>query len=136
MRLLDTNVLSELVRVRPNPAVVARVRQRHSHQVFASVITRYELRYGASLREDAESFWARLQRSIIPLVTWLPVTPAIAERGGAVAAALRRAGRVCGDLDPLLAATALEHDLILVTRNVKHFEHVPQLNLENWFTEA
>ena len=136
MRLLDTDVLSELVRARPNPAVVAQLRQWHSPELFASVITRYELRYGASLREDAESFWARLQRSIIPVVSWLPVTQAIAERGGAIAAALRRAGRACGDLDPLLAATALEHDLILVTRNVKHFEHVPQLNLENWFTEA
>lgn len=134
--LLDTNVLSELVRAQPNPAVVAQLRKRHSHEVFASVITRYELRYGASLRADAEVFWARLQRSIIPVVTWLPVTQAIAERGGVIAAALRRAGRVCGDLDPLLAATALEHELILVTRNVKHFKHVPQLTLENWFAET
>lgn len=129
-------MLSELVRARPDPAVVAQLRQRHSRELFASVITRYELRYGPSLREDGDAFWARLQRSIIPVATWLPVTQAIAERGGAIAAALRRAGRVCGDLDPLLAATALEHDPTLVTRNVKHFEHVPQLAIENWFKEA
>ncbi|MBN8713005.1 MAG: type II toxin-antitoxin system VapC family toxin [Xanthomonadales bacterium] len=136
MRLLDTNVLSELVRARPDPVVVGQLRQHHSRELFASVITRYELRYGASLRQDAEAFWARLQHSIMPVVTWLPVTQAIAERGGVIAAALRRAGRTCGDLDPLLAATALEHDLTLVTRNVKHFEQVPQLSIENWFKET
>ncbi len=45
-------------------------------------------------------------------------------------------GAEYGDLDPLLAATALEHGLILVTRNVHHFEHVPQLIVENWFVNA
>lgn len=131
------NQCAERTRLRrPDSAVVARLRHRHSRGLFTSVITRYELRYGASLRGDAEAFWARLRRSIIPVVTWLPITQAIAERGGAITAALRRTGRVCGDLEPLLATTALEHDLILVTRNVKHFERVPQLTIENWFKEA
>jgi predicted nucleic acid-binding protein len=134
MRLLDTNILSEIVRVAPNPGVVAELSKRHSRLVFASAVTRYELRYGAGLRPNAQHFWARLSRQILPLVTWLAVTPTIAERGGAIRASLRRQGRECGALDPLLAATALEYGLILVTRNVRHFAPVPRLKVENWFS--
>lgn len=42
---------------------------------------------------------------------------------------LRRAGRIMGDLDNLIAATAIRHDLTLITRNVRHFERVPALRL-------
>ncbi len=136
MRLLDTNILSEIVRAAPNAGVVAELRKWHSRDIFASAVSRYELRYGAGLRQDAARFWSRLKRDILPVVTWLPITQEIAERGGVIAAGLRRKGRECGDLDPLLAATALEHGLILVTRNVRHFEPVPKLIVENWFAEA
>lgn len=134
MRLLDTNVLSQIVRSTPNPGVVAGLRKCSTDTIFASAITRYELRYGASLRDDAEWFWARLETDILPIVTWLPASQAIAERGAVIAAELRRRGRPCGDFDPLLAATAIEHSLTLVTRNTKHFEAVPGIALENWFT--
>lgn len=136
MRLLDTNVLSQLARPRPDPGVIAELRRWRSDTVFASAVTRYELRYGAALRDDAARFWARLEAEILPLVTWLPVSQAIAERGAVIAADLRHRGRPCGDFDPLLAATALEHGLTLVTRNTRHFEAVPGIALENWFTAS
>ena len=133
MRLLDTNVLSQLVRPRPDPGVIDALRQYRSDTVFASVITRYELRYGAALRHDAQPFWMRVEAEILPLVTWLPLSQGVAERGAVIAAELRRRGRSCGDFDPLIAATALEHGLVLVTRNTRHFETVPGIALENWF---
>ena len=133
MRLLDTNVLSEIVRATPNAAVAAQLKKRRSKEIFASAVSRYELRYGAALRKDADRLWSLLQREVLPVATWLPVTQEVAELGGEISADLRRKGRACGDLDPLLAATALVHDLILVTRNVRHFESVQGLALENWF---
>lgn len=136
MHLLDTNVLSETIRALPNARVAAELRKYHRASVFASAVTRYELRYGASLRNDAARFWSRLEREVLPLVTWLPITQQVAQRGGRIGAGLRRKGRPCGDLDPLLAATALTHGLVLVTRNVRHFEHVPGLAIENWFEDA
>jgi predicted nucleic acid-binding protein len=136
MRLLDTNVLSQLTQPRPDSGVIEGLRARHSDTVFASAVTRYELRYGAALRYDAARFWARIQTEILPVVTWLPVSQPIAERGAMIAADLRRQGRPCGDFDPLLAATALEHGLALVTRNTRHFEAVPGITLENWFTQS
>ncbi|MDZ7748993.1 MAG: type II toxin-antitoxin system VapC family toxin [Halofilum sp. (in: g-proteobacteria)] len=136
MRLLDTNVLSQLTRPRPDPGVIAELGRWHSDTVFASAVTRYELRYGAALRDDAAQFWTRLESEILPVVTWLPVSQEIAERGAVIAVDLRRRGRPCGDFDPLLAATALEHGLTLVTRNTRHFEAVPGIALENWFTAS
>lgn len=137
MYLLDTNVLSEIVRPAPDVRVTAALGKRRTKDLYGSVVTRYELRYGASLRQDAERFWARLQRAILPVVAdWLPVTAEIAERGGEISAELRRKGREAGDVDPLLAATAMVHGLVLVTRNMRHFEPIEGLRIENWFSEG
>lgn len=136
MRLLDTNILSEIVKPAPNPEVVAKLRLLRSTEAFASAVSRYELRFGAALRQDDNRLWERLRREILPLATWLPVTDRIAERGGIIAAELRDKGKTGGQFDTLLAATALEHDLILVTRNVRHFEDVAGLTIENWFGET
>jgi predicted nucleic acid-binding protein len=120
----------------PHVRVTAALRKRRTKDLYGSVVTRYELRYGASLRQDAERFWALLQREILPVVAdWLPVTAEIAERGGEISAELRRKGQESGDLDPLLAATAIVHSLVLVTRNMRHFEPIEGLRIENWFSE-
>jgi len=85
MRLLDTNVLSQLTRSRPDPGVIEGLRRWDSETIFASAVTRYELRFGAALREDATRFWARVEAEILPVVTWLPVSPRLAERGAIIA---------------------------------------------------
>jgi predicted nucleic acid-binding protein len=133
MFVLDTNVLSEVLRQRPSPGVVRRLLENNSKTLFASELTRYELRFGAALRADAPAFWSRLQRDVLPLVTWLAVTERISLRAADIAAAQRLSGRPCGSIDPLIAATALEQGVPLVTRNVLHFEHVAGLEVQNWF---
>lgn len=131
--LLDTDILSEVLRPRPAPAVIGRLLQFTSQTLLASEVTRFEMRYGAALRPDAPSFWRRLQRDVLPLVTWLPVNEAVSTRAGDIAAAQRLAGRPCGSLDPLIAATALVHGIPLATRNVQHFEQIDGLEVQNWF---
>jgi predicted nucleic acid-binding protein len=136
MVLLDTNVLSELLRPRPSAAVIGRLLQFTSKTLFASEVTRFEMRFGAALRPDASLFWTRIQRELLPLVTWLPVSEAVIMRAGDIAAAQRLAGRACGTLDPLIAATALAHGVPLATRNVQHFERIEGLEVQNWFDPA
>jgi predicted nucleic acid-binding protein len=133
MYLLDTNILSEVLRPRPSPAVIGRLLKCNSRTLFASEITRSELCFGARLRADAPMFWARLQRELLPLVTWLAVDEAVSTRAGEVAAAQRLTGRPCATMDPFIAATALVHGVPLVTRNVQHFDRVDGLRLQNWF---
>lgn len=135
MRLLDTNILSEIVRSRPNPDVMARLFAQRSDRLFASEFTRYELRRGACLRPDADAFWARLESLVLPVVAWLPITKPISLRAAELAAELQRQGCAIGVPDTFLAATALVHGLVVVTRNVRHFERVDGLVLENWFVD-
>jgi predicted nucleic acid-binding protein len=59
----------------------------------------------------------------------LPVTDQIVERFARQRAALRRQGQLIPDIDLLIAATALEENLTLVTRNIRHFERIPELRL-------
>jgi len=136
MRLLDTNILSEIVRPRPNPQVMARLFAHTHGTLFASEITRYELRRGACLRPDAEDFWSRLEALALPVAEWLPVTQPISLRAAELAADLQRQGREIGTPDTFLAATAMTQGFVLVTRNVRHFERVAGLVVENWFAEA
>ena len=65
MYLLDTNVLSKLVRMRPNAGVTARIRELAYQDTYASIVTLFELRCGAMRREDATEFWTRIQRQIV-----------------------------------------------------------------------
>jgi predicted nucleic acid-binding protein len=131
--LLDTNVLSEVLRPRPSPAVIGRLLQFTSKTLFASEVMRFELRFGSALRPDASLFWTRIQQELLTLVTWLPVSEAVSTRAGDIAAAQRLAGRPCGTLDPLIAATALTKGVPLATRNVQHFARIDGLEVQNWF---
>lgn len=133
MWLFDTNILSEMIRKRPDARVHRRLVGTEVKDAFSSVICRYELRYGALLREDGPAFWSRLQREVLVLVTWLPVSAPVADRAAFLAAELELKGLPLETHDLLIAATALEHDLTLVTRNIRHFRRIPSLRVENWF---
>ena len=88
---------------------------------------------GARLRADADAFWARIEQRILPLVQWLPIDAAVSLAGADLAAALRRAGLPLEWTDLMVGATAQVHGLTMVTRNVRHFERVPGIAIENWF---
>ena len=135
MVVLDTNVLSELVKPRPNPALLERVLAAPRGSFYASEMTRYELRFGALLHPAPERLWARIQALVLPMPIWVPVNAAISERAAAITARLRRMGRPSDVVDPFIAATALELGLPVVTHNVRHFETIDDLRVEDWFVE-
>ena len=131
--LLDTNVLSEAVRKRPVLAVMKALRALRPEERFASEITRYELRVGAARLDDGGRLWQRIQQDVLPLVRWLPFDEPAALAAADIGAALKRRGEMVEATDLFIAATALVHGLIVSTRNVRHFERVPGLVVENWF---
>ena len=131
--LLDTNVLSEAVRKRPVLAVMKALRALRPEERFASEITRYELRVGAARLDDGGRLWQRIQQDVLPLVRWLPFDEPAALAAADIGAALKRRGEMVEATHLFIAATALVHGLIVSTRNVRHFERVPGLVVENWF---
>ena len=131
MFLLDTDVLSALRRRERNPGTVRWVSNQRTADLYLSVVTVGEIERGITqqLRRDP-SFAQELALWLDRVLAWygdriLPVDAATARRWGQMSATLGHDGS-----DLLIAATALEHGLTVVTRNVRHFEPtgVPTLN--------
>ena len=59
MYMLDTNILSELIKKRPNPHVLSQLSTKQAHVLFTSCICLMELRFGSALRENSEIFWEK-----------------------------------------------------------------------------
>lgn len=132
--LIDINVLSELRRKSPDPGVVAWFSQRPSATLYLSVLSLGEIRKGIEAVGDLVRRQALLDWLETDLPTFftgriLVVDGAVADRWGRLVAA---AGRPLPAIDSLLAATALAHDLILVTRNVKDFNGLPVQLFNPW----
>jgi predicted nucleic acid-binding protein len=130
--LLDTNIVSEVLRRRPDPKVLARLREVEPEEIHASVITLFELRFGSMLRDDATNFWQKIEADILPLVRWLDVDRSVANKAGDIAANLQRLGTPIGVNDCIIGGTALIHNLVLVSRNVRRFEKITNLLREVW----
>lgn len=133
MYLFDTNVLSEITNRRPNAVVVQKLMACDPALRFASEISGYELRYGTRLLPPGNSMWQRIARDVLPRCTWLPIDAEVCMVTADLTAHLRRNGRSLDWADLFIAATALVHGLIVVTRNVRHFDRIDGLPIENWF---
>ncbi|REJ85085.1 MAG: type II toxin-antitoxin system VapC family toxin [Acidobacteria bacterium] len=120
MFLVDTNVLSELLRPRPDEGVLAWANELPP-PLRISVVTLEEVRFGLAARPN-QRIERRFERLIEESAEVLPVTAEIAGRAGALRGALRRDGIQRTQADMFIAATALAHQLMLATRNVRDFE--------------
>ena len=123
MYLLDTSVVSALRRPERHPAAIAWLEDQNPSGLYLSVVTLGELERGIAQQMTRDPDFARdLAQWLDRLLAWygdriLPIDAATARRWGQLSANL---GHDSADL--LIAATALEHGLTVVTRNVRHFD--------------
>jgi toxin FitB len=125
--LLDTTVVSEWVKTRPNRGVVAWLADADEDRVFISVVTLAELRYGiermeASRRRKRLDEWLRDDLPARFEGRVLSIDRVIADVWGKVVARSEAIGRSIGAMDAFIAATAEAHGMTLVTRNTSDFE--------------
>jgi hypothetical protein len=138
--LLDTNVVSEWVKPRPDPGVVSWLADVDEDRVFLSVITLGELRYGierlpTSRRRTRLEDWLRHDLTLRFESRLLPVDAAVADAWGAVVARRERAGRPISAMDAWIAATADVHALTLVTRNAGDFRESVKSVVDPWIAK-
>lgn len=130
--MLDTNVLSELIR-QPQGPMTRRIAAVSPSVICTSIIVACELRFGAR-RKGTPSLQARVEALLEAMVV-LPLDPPAECHYADIRFALERAGTPIGSHDLLIAAHARSQELTLVTHNLREFTRVPGLRVEDWITE-
>jgi predicted nucleic acid-binding protein len=134
--LLDTCIVSELTKPKPNSELARWFATEHAGDLYLSAITIGEIRRGTAQlapgrRRAVLTAWTdRLSRSFAGRI--LPVDEAVAARWAEIAARAERSGKPKPLADGLIAATALQYDLTVATRNVDDFEPFGVLIFNPW----
>ena len=132
--LIDTSVLSEPVRKRPDRVVVTKLRQ-HGRELATASVVWHEMIFGVQLlpRSRKRSAIERYMSEVIATsMSLLPYDAAAAEWHGKQRARLTRKGLTTSFADGQIAAVAAVNDLIVVTDNVRDFEDFQGLRIESW----
>jgi tRNA(fMet)-specific endonuclease VapC len=101
--------------------------------LHTSAVCVMELRFGAVRHPSGGALWRRIEREVLAQVQVLALGFDEASRAGELLADLECGGQRIGVEDVLIAATALVHGLVVVTRNVRHFARIPGLSVEDWW---
>jgi tRNA(fMet)-specific endonuclease VapC len=127
--LLDTNIISDIIR-NPSGLVARRIEQVGPKEIYTSIIVAAELRYGCAKRGSAKLL-AKVE-ALLETIPVLPLdVPADTEYGG-IRAELEAAGQTIGLNDLLIGAHAFALSLTCVTDNVREFNRIRGLSVENW----
>jgi toxin FitB len=135
--LLDTNCVSELVCPRPEPRVIEWVDAADEATLYLSVLTLGEIRKGVaslppSKRRTRLEAWLEVDLQARFSGRIVPIDAAISDRWGSISAEAKRKGKVLPVIDGLLAATALHHNLTVVSRNASDFKQSLVRVLNPW----
>jgi tRNA(fMet)-specific endonuclease VapC len=130
MIILDTDVVSDLMRPRPSPALVAHLAEIPASRQATTAVTIGELAYGAN-RVRRPELYKRAMR-LLSGTRILSFDRDAAEHYGRIRSDLERDGTRLADPDLRIAATALANQATLVSGNVRHFERVPGLTTDDW----
>lgn len=135
--LLDTNVVSEWMKPRPNPGVVTWMAEVDEDRVFLSVVTIAELRYGfdrmaAGYKRNRLDEWLKDELPLRFEGRILAVDNVVAEACGKLIARSEAIGYRMEVMDAFIAATAENYSLSVVTRNTSHFEPLVSDVLNPW----
>jgi tRNA(fMet)-specific endonuclease VapC len=127
--LLDTNIISDIIR---NPAGLAarHIEQMDPKDICTSIVVAAELRYGCAKRGSAKLF-AKVE-AVLETIPVLPLDVPVDSEYGGIRSALEAAGQTIGLNDVLIGAHAHALGLTLVTDNMREFNRIPGLSVENW----
>ena len=134
--LFDTDAISEVLKPRPAAAYVRWLASIPREEQFTSAVVVGELYKGAFRSSAVTRHLENIEKRVLPAVTVLSYDTAAARVYGQVRAHLESAGRPLADADLQIAATALLHDLELVTGNGRHFKRVPGLRISPVLAET
>ncbi len=132
MYLLDTNILSELLKKSPNKNLILRLEGIPLASLYTASICVMELRYGALRRGNPADLWSKIEKFILSKVRILNFSYKDALKAAELLSELYSIGQPIGVEDVMIGAIALSNCLVVVTANTKHFSRITDLKSENW----
>ena len=128
--LIDTNII--IYRLKNMGNINENFLNHRNDRISVSVVSYGEMVFGAKKSKAAEKNLQTVNeiKNLFPIID---ITPDIMDVFGEIKAQTQKIGRPSDDMDLLIAATAISNDLILVTHNTKHFEHIQNIKLQDWF---
>ena len=132
MYLFDTDAISQVIKRSPSLAFIRRLASTDIENQFTTTITVGELVYGAYKSNRPEFFLEKLERLVWPNIRILSFDESSAKVYGKLRADLERKGTSLIEPDLRIASIAINHGLIVITGNTKHFSKIPGLKVENW----
>ena len=134
--LFDTDAISEVLRSHPLPIFIDWLGGIPREEQFTSAVVIGELYKGAYRSQAQQQHLTNIERRILPAVTALPYDVATAKKFGQIRARLEEAGTILPDADLQIAATAIYHDLELVSGNLRHFSRITELKINPILADA
>ena len=135
MILLDTNVISELMRPEPNSTVIEWLDEQFSNELFLPAIVKAEIEMGIAILDDGKRKRALLQAAELIFMSFtnrcLPFDGETATHYAKIIAFTKKQGRPMSVEDAQIAAIAVQNSALLATRNITDFDFLEKLDLIN-----
>jgi tRNA(fMet)-specific endonuclease VapC len=132
MYLFDTDVLSNIVKANPSEMLLKKLGKLPKESQYTSAINIGEIYYGANRSSRRDQIIKAFIERVFPNVNIVSFDETSGKLFGELKVNLEKQGIVCSEPDLRIASIAIQHDLILITGNTKHFKQIPDLSIENW----
>jgi tRNA(fMet)-specific endonuclease VapC len=132
MYLFDTDCLSNILKKAPSPLLIKKLESLPKGLQFTTSINVSEIYFGAYRSRNQEKILKAYEDKVFPNVNILPFDTDSGKIYGRLKALLEKRGLSKSEPDLMIAAIAIQHDMILVTGNKRHFMNIPGLNIEDW----
>ena len=128
--MLDTNICIYIIKKKPL-SVLEKFKTLEVNQVVMSVVTYGELYLGAEKSQYRQSTLQKL-KNLTQIIPVIPMSCEVSDVYGAIRADLELNGQIIGNNDLWIAAHAIERKMTLVSNNLKEFNHINRISIENW----
>ena len=132
MFIFDTDIYTNVMRKIPSEKLLNRLKKVPRRDQFTTTITIAEVYYGLMKASNRTRLLKLFEDVLLPRATILPFDFSAAKKYGDIRSFLERQETPLAHADLQIASIALSMNMILITGNLKHFQRVPQLAVENW----
>ncbi len=135
MYLFDTDCLSNILKKAPSPLLIKKLETLPKDLQFTTSINVSEIYFRAYRSRNQEKILKAYEDKVFPNVNILPFDTGSGKIYGRLKALLEKRGLSKSEPDLMIAAIAIQHNMILITGNKRHFMNMPGLNMEDWINK-